>query len=198
MVDPEERRALCYSPASPGGTLVDELNSRARGDVLSAVTNVTPATCYRCRMSAPSSGVAPDAGLAVRLARALHNPPFPGLVSAYLFGSVAEGRAHRESDVDVGVYLDYGTYRAASARFEAQLRLFAQLSAALGRNDLDLVVMNDAPPTLSRHIMYSGSRLFCADEEADQAFRRTVLSRAADLEPFLRRTRRTMLEALAR
>jgi predicted nucleotidyltransferase len=27
-------------------------------------------------------------------------------VSACLFGSVAEGRAHQESDVDVGVFLD--------------------------------------------------------------------------------------------
>ena len=27
VIDPEERRALCYSPASPGGTLVDELRT---------------------------------------------------------------------------------------------------------------------------------------------------------------------------
>jgi predicted nucleotidyltransferase len=28
---------------------------------------------------------------------------FPGVVSTYLYGSHAAGRAHRESDVDVGV-----------------------------------------------------------------------------------------------
>ena len=27
VIDPEERRALCYSPASPGGMLVDELRT---------------------------------------------------------------------------------------------------------------------------------------------------------------------------
>lgn len=149
-------------------------------------------------MSTQTGDARSDALLSAQLLQALREPPFAGLVSAYLFGSVSEGRAHRESDVDLGVYLDYGVYPAPADRFEAQLRLFAHLTSVIGRNDLDLVVMNDAPPPLSRHIMYAGRRLFCADEETDHAFRRTVLSRAADLEPFLRRTRRTMLKALAR
>jgi predicted nucleotidyltransferase len=33
-----------------------------------------------------------------------------GVVSAYLFGSHAAGRAHRESDVDVGVLLDWSVH----------------------------------------------------------------------------------------
>ena len=140
----------------------------------------------------------PDAHLLAQLARALRQPPVAGLVSAYLFGSVAERRAHRESDVDVGVHFDHRAHPTPADRFEARLRLFAHLTSAIGRNELDLVVLNDAPPTLARHIMYAGRRLMCADEETDHAFRRTVLSRAADLEPFLRRARRTMLDALAR
>ena len=35
----------------------------------------------------------------------------PGVTSAYLFGSMANGRAHRESDVDVGLLLDRKLYR---------------------------------------------------------------------------------------
>jgi hypothetical protein len=49
-----------------------------------------------------------------------------------------------------------------------------------------------------RKVMTQGLRVFCANAEADQAARRTALSRAADLEPFLRRMRRIKLDAIAR
>ena len=120
-----------------------------------------------------------------------------GVVSAYLFGSEAKGRAHRESDVDVGVLLSRNTYPGAADRFEARLRLTARLQAAV-RRDVDVVILNDAPPQLVRRIMTDGCRLLVADAVADHAHLRTTLSRAADLEPFLKRTRAVKLAALAR
>jgi predicted nucleotidyltransferase len=119
-----------------------------------------------------------------------------GLVSAYLFGSMAEGRAHRESDVDVGVLLDRQVFPSAEARFNARLVLPGLLRRAAA-GEVDLVVLNDAPPQLARHIMFSGRPLWIADAARDHAHRRLVLSRAADLEPFLRRTRAIKLQALA-
>jgi len=119
-----------------------------------------------------------------------------GIVSAYLHGSHAEGREHRDSDVDVAVLLDYEAYGDRERRNEARLRLTGQLGAALGRNDVDVVVLNDAPAPLARHVVLDGIRIFCLDEEADHAFRRDVQLRAADLEPFLSRTRRIKLETL--
>jgi predicted nucleotidyltransferase len=120
-----------------------------------------------------------------------------GLVSAYLFGSEAQDRAHRESDVDVGVLLDRQVYPAAADRFEVRLRLTGRLETALKRQ-VDIVMLNDAPPQLVRHIMTAGRRLILADSALDHAHLRTTLSRAADLEPFLRRTRAVKLTALAR
>ncbi len=122
----------------------------------------------------------------------------PGVVSAYLFGSVARGRGHRESDLDLGVLLDWTTYPTERGRFDARLKLSAQVGAALHRNDVDLVVLNDTPPHLSREIVTRGRRVYCGDPEANHAFVRTAMLRAADLEPFLRRTRRIKLDALAR
>jgi predicted nucleotidyltransferase len=49
-----------------------------------------------------------------------------GVVSAYLFGSHSEGRAHRDSDVDIGVLLDRETFGTLRERFEAHLALIAQ------------------------------------------------------------------------
>lgn len=136
--------------------------------------------------------------LVQRLTRALEGPEGVSLVSAYLFGSHAEGRAHRESDVDIGVLLDRRALPGARDRFEAALRLSAHLQAALGTRLIDLVVLNDVPPGLGRAVVCRGRRLLCSDEEADHAFVRDAQLRAADLEPFLRRTRRLKLEALAR
>ena len=62
----------------------------------------------------------------------------------------------------------------------------------------DVVVLNDAPPTFAASIVTRGRRLRCADPEAEHAFRRDVQLRAADLKPFLERTRRIKLRALAR
>lgn len=120
----------------------------------------------------------------------------PGIISSYLFGSVARGQTHRESDLDIALLLDWDKFPTAASRFEARLGLFADLSAACGRNDLDLLILNDTPPILAREIVTTGRRLYARDQEADHVFRRTVLSRAADLEPFLRRTARTKLRTL--
>jgi|MudIll2142460700_1097286.scaffolds.fasta_scaffold33743_2 hypothetical protein len=122
----------------------------------------------------------------------------PGVVSVYVFGSWAEGRAHRESDVDVAVLLHYPRWRTRQQRFAERVRLSAWLGAELRTDRVDLVVLNDAPPHLARRIVTAGRRVFCADMPADHAFVRDVQLRAADLEPFLRRTRRLKLAAIAR
>ncbi len=133
-----------------------------------------------------------EAGLREALARQA------GVVSGYLFGSHASGTSHRESDVDVGVLLDRRAHPTAEARFAARLHLIGALSVDLGGAEADVVILNDAPPGLARRIVLDGTRIFCADAEADRACRRDVQLRAADLEPFLRRTRLRKLAALAR
>ena len=132
------------------------------------------------------------------LERHLCRHPPDGVASVYLFGSRAAGRAHAGSDVDVGVLLRWDRFPTAPERFEARLRLAADLGIALGRNDVDLLVLNEAPPTLGRRIVTEGQRVFCAEPELDHAFVRDVQLKAADLAPFLRRTSRIKLDALRR
>ena len=124
--------------------------------------------------------------------------PELAVASAYLFGSHAEGRAHRESDVDVGVLLEWERHPSARDRFEARVRLGSDLIHVLGCNEVDVVILNDAPPLLGRKILYEGQRVFFGNPEADRSHLRIVQSRAADLEPWLRKMRRLKLEALAR
>ena len=117
------------------------------------------------------------------------------IASAYLFGSAAEGRAHRESDIDIGVLLGWLAHPTRAERFEIGIRLAGRLQAALAR-PVDLVILNDAPPLLGRAIATRGQRLVCRDARLDHEYVRDVQLRAADLEPWLRRMRQRKLESL--
>jgi len=61
----------------------------------------------------------------------LRDEAVPGLISAYVFGSHAAGRAHRESDVDLGVLLDRRVHASSEARFRERARLSAWAVGAL-------------------------------------------------------------------
>lgn len=136
--------------------------------------------------------------VAARLRRLCQAIRSPGTISVYLFGSHVEHRAHRESDVDVGVLLDRAAFPSDAARFDERVRLSAQLGAELGAPLVDVVVLNDVPPGLASRVVTRGLSVYCSSPEADHAFRRDVQLRAADLEPFLKRMRRLKLAALAR
>lgn len=136
--------------------------------------------------------------VASRISQALEDDHPSSVVSAYLFGSHSKNRAHRESDVDVAVLLRGSGSSLAPARFEERLRLIGLLSPALGTSEVDVVVLNDAPPLLGRRIVTEGTRVFCSDDELDHAFTRDIQLRAADVQPFLERMRRLKLEALSR
>jgi len=86
---------------------------------------------------------APDVAEAV--ACALEELAGPHVSSAYLFGSHAAGRAHRESDVDVGVLVSWKLDRGQ--RFEERVRLAGALPGKVGGRPVDVVVLNDAPRT---------------------------------------------------
>jgi len=138
-----------------------------------------------------------DMEIAERITAHFESAEYPAVVSAYLFGSHSEGRAHRESDIDLGVLMDRRLLPTPKARFDASLRLVATLGAELPDDRIDVVVLNDAPPLFGRRIVTEGQRLFCLDSEIDHVFVRDVQLRAADIQPFLDRMRRIKLQALA-
>ena len=138
------------------------------------------------------------APLVKTLASVLEREHPTGVVSAYLFGSHASGTAHNESDVDVAVLLDYRFHPTARRRFDAGVGLSSALIGALHVNAVDVVVLNDAPPLFARRIVREGVRAYCVDRQRDRDFLRDVQLRAADLQPFLERARRTKLAALER
>jgi len=124
-------------------------------------------------------------------------PDLP-VASAYLFGSRAKGAGHRESDVDVAILVGGGAGRDPAAAHRLRVAITGDLIGALRHNEVDLVVLDQAPPLFARAIVTGGRRVFCRDPAADHAFVRDVQLRAADLQPFVDRGRRRVLQALAR
>ena len=121
-----------------------------------------------------------------------------GLVSAYLFGSHAAGRAHRESDVDVGICLDRRVLPERAARFDLRVRLTSDLIHAVRCNEVDVVVLNDVSPLFARQVLRHGHNVVRAAPDLDRDFYRDVQIRAADLAPYIERYRRITADALSR
>ena len=70
------------------------------------------------------------------------------VIFAYLFGGLARGVQRPLSDVDIAVYVDDCCNNA-----EIKLELFGMVSDALGTDEIDLIVLNDAPVSLVGRIL---------------------------------------------
>src|SRR5438552_3934793 len=80
------------------------------------------------------------------------------ILAAYVFGSVASGRTRKDSDVDVAVLLRDGI--SPSRSFQFRLKLMADLGAKLHRSDVDVVILNEAPPLLAHRVLSKGKLTF--------------------------------------
>jgi len=97
---------------------------------------------------------------------------------AYLFGSHAKGRVGLLSDVDIAVLLDGRLDK--QERFDLRLKLINGISSLLKTDELDVVVMNDAPLLLNYNIIREGRVLDSKDEAERVRFETRILSRYLD------------------
>ena len=116
-----------------------------------------------------------------RLARAL--APRDEVLEAYLFGSHAAGRAQAHSDIDVAVFVAERALRNRDYGYAAQLT--THLMAALGSNEIDVVVLNRAPPLLYHRVLRDGRRILSRDLRATTTREGYALSRYCDFVPQL-------------
>ena len=109
--------------------------------------------------------------------------PREEILEAYLFGSHARGQAQRHSDVDVAVYVDAA--KADDSGFGYRAYLTTELMAGLGSNDVDVVVLNRAPPLLYHRVLRDGVRLFFRELRATTTREGRAVSRYCDFVPQL-------------
>lgn len=80
------------------------------------------------------------------------------VVAFYLFGSYAAGKQTPVSDVDLAVLLDLDF--PAEHYFEKKLDLLSRVTATLQTDEVDLIILNQAPPFLAYRILSLGRLLF--------------------------------------
>ncbi len=93
---------------------------------------------------------------------------YPEVVLAYLFGSQARGIANRLSDVDIAVLVREN--RTAEQCLNTQICLMQDLTAALERNDVDVVILNRAKLPLRHQVLRYGQLIYCIDDQARYRF----------------------------
>jgi len=107
------------------------------------------------------------------------------VLEAYLFGSAARGDDQPHSDVDVAVTVRHGAPRDAGYGYAAELA--SVLMSALGRDRVDVVVLNDASPLLYHRVLRDGIRILSRDLKATTVREGQALSRYCDYVPQLRK-----------
>jgi predicted nucleotidyltransferase len=107
------------------------------------------------------------------------------VLEAYVFGSHARDATTPLSDVDVAVYVEPALAPASPYGYAADLS--ASLGSATGHRDIDVVVLNNAPPLLYHRAITGGVRILSRDLRGTTTREGRALSRYCDYLPQLRR-----------
>lgn len=86
-----------------------------------------------------------------------------GVVAAMLIGSQARETAGPLSDVDVAVWHEPGL--DSRGRFDLQLALADRAGRALHTDEIDVILLNDAPPLMRHRAIRDGKRLIERDHD---------------------------------
>jgi predicted nucleotidyltransferase len=104
----------------------------------------------------------------------------PDVAAAYLFGSLAEGRASPRSDVDIAILLAGAPDLLAAG--ERQLALMGELEQYADR-EVDVVMLNTAPPILQHQVLRNGRLLYEGNLKDRVEFEVRAGKVYADLKP---------------
>jgi predicted nucleotidyltransferase len=85
------------------------------------------------------------------------------IVALFTFGSLARGDLKPLSDLDFGILVIPTLDRRQ--RFDKHLELIGAFNEHFETDEIDLVLMNDAPMRYSYNIIKSGELLFCSDSD---------------------------------
>lgn len=93
----------------------------------------------------------------------------PGINALYLFGSYARDKIKPLSDIDIAVLLRNSA--AKKDYWDIKLKLLTKAMAIMGTDEIDFVLLNEAPYELRYNILKEGRVLFCRKEKERREFR---------------------------
>ena len=103
------------------------------------------------------------------------------VVAGYVFGSAATGRARPDSDIDIAVLVN--TESIPADLLDYRLRLMADLRHVLERSDVEVVVLNQAPPALAYNVVFKGRLIYEQSRSARIRFQLRTFNSFWDTQP---------------
>jgi uncharacterized protein len=120
-----------------------------------------------------------DAAVRKRLGEALDKE---GVVAAMLIGSQARGKAGPLSDIDIAVWHE-PNIEDSKRRLDLQLSLIGAASDALGTNEVDIIMLNHAPPLLQHRAIRDAVRLVERNHDQRVRFETRAILEYLDTQP---------------
>jgi len=110
------------------------------------------------------------------------------ILFAYLFGSQVTGKTGPMSDYDFAIFLSRKPF------FQFKYRLKNNLLNILNTNQVDLIILNNAPIELKYNIINTGKIIYQKNSIAKVEFEADTLSRYFDYLPVLRAQKADILK----
>lgn len=101
------------------------------------------------------------------------------LIFGYIFGSYGKGRISPLSDADIAVYMD----ERIEDRFDKRLEVLGIVTKTLKTDEVDVVVLNDAPLSMVFQVLRTKRLLFSKDERERIRFEVNSIMSYLDTEP---------------
>ncbi len=113
---------------------------------------------------------------------------------AYLFGSMAEGKAGILSDIDIGVYLSGSLTKAQ--RNHKRIELIGSLATLLQSDSIDLLIINDTSPVLSFEIIKPNVLIHARDHSLRVDVEHRIMSTYLDWKYYEDRLNQNLLKRI--
>ncbi len=104
---------------------------------------------------------------------------------AYLFGSHVLGTSNKLSDVDIAVFVDKSKIDEKIHPYGYKASVIADLMQVFSINEVDLVILNDAPYMLRHRILKHGELISLKDRQARIDFQFDAMTKYPDIKQLL-------------
>ncbi len=99
----------------------------------------------------------------------------------YVFGSSANNRKTRESDIDIAVIIDESGLNKRN--FEHFRKMYYEASPRFSVRPVDIVILNTAPPFLKYQVLKTGKVLFDKKKKLRARFTERAITEYLDYKP---------------
>jgi predicted nucleotidyltransferase len=86
------------------------------------------------------------------------------VIALFVFGSLARGELKPLSDLDFGILLD--NQLSKIERFRKHIDLAVKFSKLINTDEIDIIILNDAPMRFIRKVLTTGKLVFERDRKA--------------------------------